>query len=61
LGNFKKRLVAYEDSPTGVWELQERVEVEWGNISAEDCQNLIESMPRRLKEVIKAMGGHTKY
>ena len=28
-----------------------------GNISAEDCQNLIEGMPRRVQNVIKAKGG----
>src|SRR5882762_5109702 len=38
---LKKRLVAFEDSPIGVWELWERVEVEWGNIFAKNCQNLI--------------------
>ena len=25
------------------------------------CQNLIESMPRRVADVIKAKGGNTKY
>jgi len=37
------------------------VEVEWGEIKAEECQKLIESMPRRIEAVIKAKGGHTKY
>ena len=37
----------------GVWEIWERV--------AEVCQNLIESMLRRLEAVIKAKEGHTKY
>src|SRR5258705_9586537 len=36
---LKKRLVAYEDSPAGEWELLERGEDEWGNIFAENCQN----------------------
>ena len=34
---------------------------EWNNIPSEVCQNLIESMPRRLEAVIKAKRGHTKY
>jgi hypothetical protein len=45
----------------GVHKLWERVEEEWNGISAETCQNLIESMPRRIKTVIKAKGGHTNY
>ena len=39
----------------------EKVEVEWSKIEPEECQKLIESMPRRLDAVIKAKGGHTKY
>ena len=30
-------------------------------IGAEVCQNLIESMPRRVAAVLKAKGGYTKY
>ena len=41
--------------------LIERVEVDWNEIAAETCQNLIESMPRRIQAVIRANGGHTKY
>ncbi|KAG2758126.1 hypothetical protein P692DRAFT_20679655, partial [Suillus brevipes Sb2] len=60
-GTLKKKLQAYETPSKGVWELWERVAVEWGKITAEDCQKLIESMPRRIEAVIKAKGGHTKY
>ena len=42
-------------------ELWERVQVEWEMIGADVCQNLIESMPRRVEEVIRAKGGYTKY
>ena len=42
-------------------ELWERVEVEWNKITPEECQNLIESLPRGLEAVYKAKGGHTKY
>src|SRR5882757_11012368 len=51
---LKKRVIAYENPPKGVWELWERVEVEGGKISAEECQNLIGGMPRRVKEVMRA-------
>lgn len=51
----------YEVAPKGVWELWERVAKEWEEIEPEECQRLIESMPRRLEAVIRAKGGHTKY
>jgi hypothetical protein len=35
--------------------------VEWEKIPKEVCVNLIESMPRRIKAVIKAKGGNTRY
>ena len=31
-----------------------------GEDKVEECQNLIESMPRRLEAMIQAKGGHTK-
>ena len=39
----------------------ERVVEQQGNIDEEQCQKWIESMPRRIKAVIKAKGAHTKY
>jgi stalled ribosome alternative rescue factor ArfA len=39
----------------------ERVEEEWNKIDAVVCQNLIESMPRRVEAVLKAKGSYTKY
>lgn len=33
----------------------------WSQISVETCRNLIDSVPRRLQEVIEARGGHTSY
>lgn len=59
--HIKRRLGEYETPPGGMLELWERVEAEWDNIPAEVCQNLIESMPRRIEAVLKAKGGHTKY
>jgi transposase len=59
--HLKRALLAYPTPPKGVHELWERVEVEWNGISAETCQNLIESMPRRIRAVIRAEGGHTDY
>ena len=59
--HLKKRPNGYERPATGVWKLWERIEAEWGRIEVEECQKLIESMPRRLEAVIQAKKGHTKY
>ena len=59
--HLKCQLRQYETPPKGVHELWDRVSEEWNAISPETCQNLIESMPRRIQAVIKAKGGHTKY
>ena len=58
---LKRRLAEHEKSPNGIHELWERVPVEWERIPVEECQELIESMPRRVQEVLKAKGGYTKY
>jgi hypothetical protein len=59
--HLKRKLGEYEVVPNGMLELWERVEVEWNKIGAEVCQNLIESMPRRVAAVLKAKGGYPKY
>ena len=58
---IKKKLEEYPEPPKGILELWERAEAEWNKIPMEVCQNLIESMPRRIEAVIKAKGGNTKY
>ena len=58
---LKKKLGEYKIPPNGMEQLWERVEKEWNEIPAEVCQGLIESMPRRIDEVVKAKGGYTKY
>jgi transposase len=59
--HLKRRLGEYETQPSGILELWERVQVEWDKIDPAVCQKLIESMPRRVKAVLKAKGGYTKY
>src|SRR5216684_1114324 len=59
--HIKSELTKYATQPKGVWEIWERVAEVWDKIRPEVCQNLIESMPRRVQAVIKAKGGHTKY
>jgi DDE superfamily endonuclease len=60
-GFLKRRLAVHENPPNGIHELWERVQVEWDRIPVEECQKLIESMPRRVQAVIRAKGGYTKY
>jgi hypothetical protein len=59
--HVKRKLSEHEIAPKGILELWERIEKEWNKIDAEVCQNLIESMPRRVAAVLKAKGGYTKY
>ena len=59
--HLKRRLNAYDSEPAGIHELWDRVVLEWNNIPAQVCIELIESMPRRIEAVLKAKGGHTKY
>jgi hypothetical protein len=42
-------------------ECWERMMEKWNAISAETYQKLIESMPKKIKAVIRAKGGHTDY
>ena len=59
--HLKQRLQEYDEPPKGVLELWKRIEVEWEKIPAEVCQNLIESMARRIAALYKAKGGYIKY
>ena len=57
----KKAIQKRSKKPKGVFELWDCLKKEWAKITPEQCHNLVESMPRRCAEVIKAKGGHTKY
>lgn len=58
---LKTKLGEYERPPAGIEELWKRAEKEWDAIPPAVCQNLIESMPRRVQAVLKAKGAYTKY
>ena len=60
-GELKRRLGRYEEYPKGVGELWESIKDEWSKISLSSCQNLIESMPRRIEAVVAAKGDNTRY
>ena len=57
---LKRKPAEYARPPYGILELWERVQTEWDKIDSKVCQDLIESMPRRVAAVIKAKGGYTK-
>jgi transposase len=59
--HLKRQLAAYETEARNIDELWERVQDEWEKIPKQDCINLIESMPKRVKALLKAKGGYTKY
>jgi hypothetical protein len=50
---LKRRIEEQEERAKGVHELWDK--------AAEECRRLIESMPRRLKEIIRKKGGNTRY
>jgi len=56
LGFSQRRLAEHENPPNGIHELWERVEVEWEKIAVRECQKLVESMPKRVRAVLKAKG-----
>ena len=58
---LKRRLAEYSEPPKGILEFWEHIQVEWDKIEVAQCQELIESMPRRIREVIRAKGGYTSY
>lgn len=59
---LKRRLNEYETATKGMSELYERVtEVWYDHVKPEECQKVIESMPRRIEACIKAKGKWTKY
>lgn len=59
--HLKRALNTYETPAKGLKELWTRIEVEWEKISKEYITTLFESMPRRMKAVIKSKGSWTKY
>jgi transposase len=58
---IKRRLNQYECPPRGMLELWDRIEAEWNRINQEECQRLVESIPRRIEAVCKAKGMWTDY
>jgi len=47
--------------PTNLHQLQDAILSIWANISKECFQHLVESMPCRIKAIMKAKVGQTQY
>ncbi len=56
-----RRIRSRTPPPTSLSGLKDMLLAEWDRIPQHDIQRLIESMPRRCKEVIRARGGNTRY
>lgn len=50
-----------DENPRNRQELKDVLQKIWNDIEPDVCQELVESMPRRLQAVIAAKGGPTKY
>ena len=59
--HLKQELATYEEAPKGIGDLWERVTEIWNRIPVSVCTKLIQSMPDRVAEVLRAKGGYTKY
>jgi transposase len=59
--SLKRKLNSFDTVASSVVELWDRIECEWEAIPADVCAGLIASMPNRIREVLKAKGGYTKY
>ncbi len=47
--------------PTNLQQLRDAIMSIWTKISEDRFQHLVESMPRRIKAVLKSKGGPTRY
>jgi len=56
----ERELCAPDIHPTNLHQLQDAILSIWANISKEWFQHLVESMPHRIKAVLKAKGGQTQ-
>jgi transposase len=59
--SLKLKLNGYSTDPKSIHELWARIDHEWNLLPPDFCYTLIASMPARVKAVIKAKGGNTKY
>jgi stalled ribosome rescue protein Dom34 len=58
---LKVKISSYKSHPISIHNLWSIIDEEWNKISQEVCQKLVESMPERIKAVLKSKGGHTRF
>ena len=58
---IKIKLNQFDNPPEGILELWERVQQVWNEIDNKTCKKLIESVPERIKAVLKSKGRWTKF
>ncbi|KAG2194674.1 hypothetical protein INT46_004216 [Mucor plumbeus] len=58
---LKRPLNAYPARATTIAELEARIHQEWYKFTKEDCLKYIDSMPNKIKAVIRSKGGPTGY
>ncbi|KAG2190219.1 hypothetical protein INT46_002569 [Mucor plumbeus] len=58
---LKRRLNTYPTRPTTKEELEARITSEWYKFTKNDCLKYIDSMPARIKAVIRSGGGPTRF
>ncbi len=58
---MKREIRIMDVQPTNLQKLRDAIMSIWTKISEECFQHLVESMPRRIKAVLKAKGGPTRY
>jgi len=57
----ERKLRALDVHPTNLHLLQDAILSIWAHISKECFQHLVESIPSRMKEVLKVKGGQKQY
>lgn len=58
---LKNRLQAREPRPQEIEEIKKAVVEEWNAIIIEEIRKYVDSMPKRIQEVISSNGGHTRW
>ena len=59
--DLDRRVRCRQPAPHTLREMQHALQYEWGRIPQDRIRRLIESMPRRVRAVLQANGGHNIY